>query len=266
MAWLETHLYSEVLGMEMTVNVILPQEKQPYTESGKLKVLWLLHGGSGDHTGWLRMSSAERYALDYGVAVVIPGVHNSCFTDMAHGGKYFTYMTEELPGALRRLLPRLSEAREDNYISGFSNGGYGCLRIGLARPDLYAAIGAFSAGDKSDIPFANDGSRKAIDRIILFGEGSLKNTDNDLKHLGREALRRGTPLPAVYHACGSLDPWLDLNELMRDFFSGLEGNPYRYQYHEAEGYGHTWDFWDMELLRFFDYLGLQRVPGAYIGL
>jgi putative tributyrin esterase len=266
MAWLETHLYSEVLEMEMTVNVILPQERQPYAGDGKLKVLWLLHGGSGDHTGWLRMSSAERYALDYGLAVVIPGVHNSCFTDMAHGGKYFTYMTEELPGALRRLLPRLSEAREDNYISGFSNGGYGCLRIGLARPELYAAIGAFSAGDKSDITFVNNGSQKAIDRIILFGENSLRNTDNDLKHLGREALRRGMPLPAVYHACGSLDPWLDLNELMRDFFCSLEGNPYRYQYKEAEGYGHTWDFWDMELLRFFDYLGLPKVPDAYIGL
>ncbi|WP_248926777.1 alpha/beta hydrolase [Paenibacillus hamazuiensis] len=266
MAWIETHFHSEILGMDMETNVILPQEKRPYSGDGKLKTLWLLHGGSGDATAWLRMSAIERYALEYGIAVVIPGGLNSCFTDMLHGGRFFTYVSEELPRILRHMFPRLSAAREDNYISGFSNGGYGCLRVGLARPDLYAAIGAFSAGDKSDIPFVNDGSKRAYDRIVLFGEGSLKNTHNDLKHLGREALRKGMPLPRVYHACGSLDPWLDLNEIMRDFFAGLEGNPYDYVYHEAEGHGHTWEFWDMEVVRFLEYLGLQKDGAKYIGI
>lgn len=266
MALIETHIFSEVLGMEMAVNVILPQEKQPYTGSGKLKVLWLLHGGSGDETGWLRMSSIERYALEYGIAVIIPGVLNSCFTDMKHGGRFFTYISEELPKVLQHMFPRLSSRTEDNYISGLSNGGYGCLKIGLSRPDLYSAIGAFSAGDKCDVPFVNDGSQRAKERIILFGEGNIKNTENDLKALGREALKKGIPLPRVYHACGSADPWLDLNEIMRDFFTGLEGNPYDYKYHEAEGMAHTWDFWDMEVLRFFDYLGLKKNEGKYIGL
>lgn len=266
MALIETHFFSEVLNMEMEANVVLPQERQPYSGDGKIKVLWLLHGGSGDATAWLRMSSVERYALEYGIAVVVPSGLNSCFADMAHGGRFFTYVADELPYILRPMFPRLSAAREDNYISGFSNGGYGCLRVGLARPDLYGAIGAFSAGDKSDVPFVNDGSPRSHDRIILFGDGSLKNTDNDLKHLGREALKKNIPLPRVYHACGSLDPWLDLNEMMRDFFTGLEGNPYDYQYHEAEGLGHTWEFWDRELLRFFEYLGMKKDGTRYMGL
>ncbi|WP_088105590.1 alpha/beta hydrolase [Halalkalibacter urbisdiaboli] len=266
MALIETHVFSEVLGMEMEVNVILPQEKQPYSGDGKLPVLWLLHGGSGDHTAWLRMSSIERYALEYGIAVISPGVHHSCYVDMTHGGKYFSYMTEELPAVLRHMFPRLSSKREDNYISGLSNGGYGCLKLGLARPDLYAAIGAFSAGDKSDIAFENDGSKRAYDRILLFGEGDIKETKNDLKHLGREAIKNGGELPRVYHACGSLDPWLDLNEKVKEFFIALEGNPYHYQYHLAEGYDHTWDFWDMEIIRFFKYLGLERNKEKYIGI
>lgn len=266
MALIETHIFSEVLGMEVEVNVVLPQEKQPYSGDGKLKVLWLLHGGSGDATAWLRMSSVERYANEYGVALVVPGGLSSCFTDMAHGGRFFTYVADELPLILRHMFPRLSAEREDNYISGFSNGGYGCFKVGLSRPEQYAAIGAFSAGDKSDVAFENDGSRKALDRIILFGEGSLKDTDNDLKHLGREAVRKSQVLPRVYHACGSQDPWLDLNELMRDFFTGLEGDPFRYEYHEAEGHGHTWEFWDMEIIRFFEYLGLERNGSRYIGL
>jgi putative tributyrin esterase len=263
MALIETFLHSEVLGMDTKVHVILPQEKRPYTGDGKLKVLWLLHGGSGDDTAWLRMSSIERYAHEYGIAVVVPGGLHSCFTDMEHGGRFFTYVAEELPRVLRKLYPRLSAERDNNYISGYSNGGYGCFRIGLARPEQYAAIGAFSAGDKSDVAFDNDGSARARERIILFGEESLKNTDNDLKHLGREALKKDGPLPRVYHACGGLDPWLDLNELMRDFFTGLEGDPYRYQYHEAEGHGHTWEFWDDEIVRFFEYIGLEKNGANY---
>ncbi|WP_233530938.1 alpha/beta hydrolase [Paenibacillus alkalitolerans] len=264
MALMETHFFSEVLEMEMQVNVILPQEKRPYTGDGKLKVLWLLHGGSGDHTAWQRMSRIESYANQYGIAVVLPGVLNSCYTNMAHGGRFFIYMTEELPAILRHLFPRLSSDREDNYISGLSNGGYGCFRIGLARPDLYAAIGAFSAGDKSDIALVNDGSDRAYDRILLFGEGDMKETENDLKFLGRQALAKGTPLPRVYHSCGSEDPWLHLNELMRVFFAGLPGNPYDYHYREAEGHGHTWEFWDEEIVRFLEFLGLRKGT-AYIG-
>jgi len=250
----------------MEVNVILPQERQPYGDNEKFKVLWLLHGGSGDSTAWLRMTSIERYAYEYGIAVVVPGAMNSCFTDMAHGGRFFTYLTDELPQVLRHLFPQLSEKREDNYVSGLSNGGYGCFKLGLARPDLYSAIGAFAAGDKSDVPFVNDGSQKARDRIILFGVGSIKNTDNDLKYLGREALKKGVPLPRIYHACGSLDPWLDLNEKMRDFFLNMEGCPYDYKYHQLDGYGHEWALWNIEVQNFLKFLGFEKGKSNYLGV
>ncbi|HZG87847.1 alpha/beta hydrolase [Paenibacillus sp.] len=257
MALMEAHVYSTILGMDVQTTVIMPQERQPYDGDGKLKTLWLLHGGSGDHSMWQRMSRIEQHANRFGIAVVLPGAMHSCWTDMAHGGRYFTYMTEELPGLMRQLFPRLSAEREDNLIAGLSNGGYGCFRIGLARPDLFGAIGAMSAGDKSDIAFVNDGSARAYDRILLFGEGDIRGTENDLKWLGRRAVAAGGPLPRVYHACGSEDPWLDLNHLMRDFFEGLEGNPFDYRYHEAEGHGHTWEFWDEEIVRFLQHLGLE---------
>ena len=266
MALIETHIFSRVLGMEIEVNVILPQERQPYSGDGKIKVLWLLHGGSGDDTAWLRMSNLERYALEYGIAVVLPGGFNSCFTNMMHGGQFFTYITEELPYILRHMFPRLSSLCQDNYISGFSNGGFGCLRVGLARPDLYAAIGAFSSGDKADVPFINNDSQRSSDRIIVFGHGNLKNTNNDLKYLGLEALKKGISLPKVYQACGSQDPWLDLNYMMRDFFTGLEGDPYEYQFHEVEGLGHSWEFWEIEVLLFLEYLGIENCGKKYIGI
>ena len=264
-ALIETCVYSEVLGMEVTLNVILPQERQPFQKEEKLKVLWLLHGGSGDAFAWLRMSNIEKYAMKFGIAVIMPGGMNSCFTDMEHGGQFFTYMTEELPGLIRHLFPRLSKEREDHYISGFSNGGYGCLRIGLARPDLYAAIGAFSAGNKADVPFSNDGSKKAKGRIEVFGDADIKNTDHDLEYLAIEAAKSNQVLPKIYHACGSEDPWLDLNDKVRDFFHELS-HSYDYSYHVADGYGHTWEFWDMEIQRFLETLSLKQDDTRFIGI
>jgi len=264
MAFIETHHYSKTLGMEMQFNIILPQERQPYKSEEKLKVLWLLHGGSGDSTAWSRMSNIERYALEYGIAVVMPGVYYSCCTDMEHGGRYCTYLADELPVIVHNMFSRLSKLREDNIIGGFSNGGYGCFKVGLTRPDVFGVICALSAGDKSDVPFVNDGSRKSLDRITLFGDKSIKGTNNDLKHLAIEAIKSGKPLPKIYHACGSLDPWLDLNLIMCDFFLSDQCNDYDYTYHQADNLGHTWEFWDTEIPLFLQFMELQKDSSKYI--
>lgn len=266
MAYIETHFFSEVLGMEMEVSVILPQERQPYTEDGKIKVLWLLHGSSGDATAWTRMSSIERYALEYGIAVVLPGGMNSCFADMVHGGRFHTYLTEELPGVMRHMFPLLSSKREDNFISGYSNGGFGCFKAGLSRPDIYCAIGALSSSNKAEKDFVNDGSQVAKDFIIQFGDVDFKNTNNDVRHLAREVLKKDAPPPRIYHAVGRLDPWFEKNIIIRDFFKSFEGDPFDYKHNIAEDKGHTWEFWDTEILKFFEYLGLEKVGTKYLKL
>ena len=39
----------------------------------------------------------------------------------------------------------------------------------------------------------------------------------------------------------------------RDFFQGMEGNPYHYVYEEHEGI-HGWDYWDEHITDFLNYL------------
>lgn len=87
----------------------------------KHPVLWLLHGGSDDDTIWLRRTSIERYVSELGLAVVMPQVHLSFYTDMAYGGQYGTFLMDELPRIARSFFP-LSEAREDNFVAGFVYG------------------------------------------------------------------------------------------------------------------------------------------------
>lgn len=93
----------------------------------KHPTLYLLHGLSDDHTIWLRRTSIERYVASMGLAVVMPAVHRSFYTDMDKGYRYWTFISEELPALARSFFP-LSDKREDNFAAGLSMGGYGAFK------------------------------------------------------------------------------------------------------------------------------------------
>ena len=101
MALFNMNFFSETLGMQSSVLVVIPQKSaagqigiENKANDKKYKVLYLLHGLSDDETIWLRRTSVERYASRYGIAVVMPNGHRSFYTDMRHGGAYYRYITE----------------------------------------------------------------------------------------------------------------------------------------------------------------------------
>ncbi|MDR0450325.1 MAG: esterase family protein [Treponema sp.] len=234
MSFLEINLYSDVLRMNMDVNMVLP------AGNSKIKTVWLLHGGHGDHNDWVRKTHCVRIAETAGIALIMPNVHYSCYVDMKNGLPYARYLGEELPVKMRAMFTRLSEKREDNYISGFSNGGYGSLRMGLLYPEVFGFVGAFAAGDHDSLEFVNDGSKVAKNRIALFGpEPDIHETSYSVKYLAAQLLKTDRPRPVIWHACGEFDPWYKGNRRNRRFFEGLEGDPFSYRYKEYPGMGHT---------------------------
>ena len=257
MALAKVHLYSPALGMETSCWVILPQRKDA-APLKKTPVLWLLHGHSGSCSDWLRKSNIERYALAHNLAVVMPSAFNSAYTDMAHGLKYFTYIADELPKKLQAMF-NFSTRREDNFIAGLSMGGAGSFKIGLSRPEQYAAIGCLSAGAINRGGSLNNSPR----RIMLYGEGPLDGTKNDPFFLTKAILEEGRPCPRIFHCCGSEDFLLPSAHETRDFFSALPGNPFQYEYLEAPG-AHTWQFWDEHIQDFIRFLNLPDKGEEYI--
>ena len=115
MALLHTDFFSNVLGMCVQMDVILPQRTtgqigmEGKTRLGKYPTLYLLHGLSDDHTIWQRRTSIERYVADLGIAVVMPCTHRAWYTDTATGMKYWTYISEELPAICRDFFPNMSD-------------------------------------------------------------------------------------------------------------------------------------------------------------
>ena len=144
MAFTEFHYYSETLEIDVSVNVILPETRIMAQQEGKpLPTLYLLHGLSDDHTHWVRQTRLEFYARKYRLAIIMPCVNRSFYTDMKRGAKYFTFVSEELPRVMEMYFP-LSSRREDRFAAGLSMGGYGATKLGLRLPERYAAIASLS--------------------------------------------------------------------------------------------------------------------------
>jgi S-formylglutathione hydrolase FrmB len=224
---------SSALGVECGVNVILPDTPGP----GKLPCLWLLHGLSDDHTAWQRYSAIERHARAHRLAVVMPAVNRSFYMDMKSGAKYFTYVAEELPKAMRAFFP-ISDKRADNFVAGLSMGGYGAFLLALRKPENYAVAATFSGA--MDIVGCHRNIKPDADYV--FGKKSPKDTDADLFHLVRKHAAEKTRLPKLHLYCGAKDFLYESNLRMAAELKKL-GVPFDYS--ESPTHEHTWDYWDL---------------------
>ncbi len=204
--------------MAVSVSVVLPQPAQreigmnAVASGEEHPVLWLLHGASDDHTTWLRRTSIERYASERGLAVVMPNAHLSSYANMAHGGRFYDFVSDELPRLMREFLP-LSAKREDNFIAGNSMGGYGAMKIGVNHPDRYAAIGCFSAGvNRPGAPRSSvipEDEWKRRQKLLYDGQditGTLEDTLAMVKKNSTLPVCRASTIPAAHRTFSSTAP------------------------------------------------------------
>jgi len=252
MAFLECYFKSEVLGMEQPFNVILPQVRMSDIENRgkKFPVLYLLHGLSDDHTKWMRMTSIERYALQYNLAVVMPNVNRSFYADMKYGLKYYTYITRELPHMVRTTFP-VSDKREDNFIAGLSMGGYGAFMIALRNPNMFSAAASLSGAlDLAGHIDNNDEQIAPMTKLIFGSPEEFINSDYNLMNLLKKVSREKDRLPRLYQCCGTEDYIYPMNTSFRD--AAMEFGV-DLTYEEGPG-GHEWGYWDAKIRRVLEWI------------
>lgn len=252
MALLECYFKSEVLDMEQPFNVILPQIRISDTENRgkKFPVLYLLHGLSDDHTKWVRMTSIERYASQYGLAVVMPNVNRSFYADMKYGLKYYTYISKEIPYIAQTMFP-ISEKREDNFIAGLSMGGYGAFMIALRNPEMFSAAASLSGALDLNL-LMDDGDEQAVAlREMIFGSSEeFLDSEYNLIRLLTKVSREKERLPRLYQCCGTEDFIYPANVSFRDAAMKL-GIDLTYE----EGPGdHIWGYWDSKIQRALEWM------------
>ena len=252
--------FSESLEMCTEAYVLLPQrgtagrigDTNGEVGQGKFKCLYLLHGLSDDQSIWMRRTSIERYAEQYGIAVVMPFGGRSFYTDMKFGMRYYTYIAKELPARIADTF-NISTDRQDNFIAGLSMGGYGALRIALSAPERFGA--AFAMSPLVDLARAITRGNSAITpeemRNVFGPPDEQAERGNDLLALARKARTSDAPPRIAVHTgtedllyndgvclCGELEKlaWPDLEYSL-----------------DAPG-KHDWSYWSAQIpamLEFF---------------
>lgn len=258
MALMHASFFSDELEMIVNMDVILPQitkfnPRRPAMKAdGTYPTIYLLHGLSDDHTMWMRYTSIERYVSEIGCAVVMPNVHQSFYCNMAHGLNYWNFVSEELPRMCRSFFPNMSPKREDNFAIGVSMGGYGAIKLGLLKPESFAAVASLSGALDLAMEMDNEKSRRpdAVWQMVFGDKASVRDSDNDLLAVARRQTEAGVTMPKLYIWCGSGDFLLQENHHARDVFTqlGLDVT-----YSESQGY-HAWNYWDEQVKRVLDWL------------
>jgi S-formylglutathione hydrolase FrmB len=256
MALIDCHFKSETLDMQTAMYVIIPDasiQARQRRALPALRVLYLLHGLSDDHTVWQRRTSIERYVEQLELAVVMPNVHRSFYTNMVRGYRYWDFVSTELPRVVRALFP-ISDRREDTFAAGLSMGGYGAYKLALGKPESFA--GAASLSGALAITGASQGSISE-EWQNTFGEPDrVRGTESDLFHLVRSVAHGGGPKPKLYQCCGTEDFLYWQNASFRDAVQPLGLD---YCYEEGPG-AHEWSYWDKMIVRALEWLELTRSP------
>ncbi len=258
MALMHVDFFSDVLGMCVEMDVIIPQATSGQigmngvADTGPYQTLYLLHGMSDDHTIWQRRTSIERYAAELGLAVVMPSTQLGFYTDMYIGQKWWTYISQELPEICRTFFP-LSDKREDTFAAGLSMGGYGAAKLGLGMPEAFSNVATLSGG----LDIVAHRKKVSPDRESywedVFGPPDvMQGSDNDLFALA-EKCAKGGQKPRIYQWCGTEDFLYQDNLAFRDHIQKLG---FDLTYEEDPG-DHQWKYWDETIQRVLKWLPLK---------
>ncbi len=175
--------------------------------------------------------------------------------DTKHGDfKYFTQLSVETPKVVRHLFP-LSENPEENYIAGFSMGGYGSLKWMLRDPEKFAAFGLFS-GIKN-VPEILPEKEDTEDSFYMFASafGDRKNvigTEDDICYMIKKQKDAGKKFPRGYMATGMEDTHYQENVAFMDKYEAMGVEFERIIDHGA----HNWEYCNKHVRQFLEWLNI----------
>jgi putative tributyrin esterase len=234
MAVCEIHTTANNALMKMSAfYAILPEKMQ-----GPFPVLYLLHGLSDDHSGWVRRTSIERHVQNLPLIVIMPDGGRGWYADSKSNPRmaYETFITQDLIEFVDSTFQTRAE-RAGRAVAGLSMGGYGAFKLALQHPDLFCAAVSFSGAVDMRYRMEQNPVWSAEFRAI-FGDEFAGSREDII------ALLEQVPAdqrPALWMSTGDQDGLLEDNRRAHAHMERL-GIPHFYR--EDPGYGHGWDYWD----------------------
>jgi S-formylglutathione hydrolase FrmB len=236
MAFATINYHSRSLQKASSFNVVFPDDPdapRPWS------VFYLLHGLSDDHTIWMRRTSIERYVADLPLVVVMPDGGRGFYTNAREGPAYEDDLLKDIVGLVDRTFPVKAE-RAGRAIGGLSMGGYGAVKLGLKRPELFSSVNSHSGALGM---FRSEAGRSRIPRAEferVFGKSPRGQSEDTFALV--ERIDHGL-VPALRLDCGTDDFLLEQN---RAFHRHLESLHIPHEYQEFPG-SHDWSYWDLHV-------------------
>jgi S-formylglutathione hydrolase FrmB len=226
-------VYSNSMKKKLKAVIIKPDN---YNSSEPLPVVYLLHGYSDNHAGWVTKAAGFQKAADlHHMIIVCPdGGYSSWYWDspVDAQSQYETYISKELVSFVDMQYKTIKD-RKGRAITGLSMGGHGALYLALKHQDVFGAAGSMSGG--VDIrPFPNNWDMaKRLGKLADQPERWEKNTVINMLHLL-------TPNNlSLIIDCGTEDFFYEVNE---NLHKQLLYRNIPHDYLTRPG-GHNWPYW-----------------------
>ena len=243
-------LPSKILNMERKYAIYLPPDYESSTRS--YPVLYLLHGGGDDQTGWVQFGEVMNItdkAIAEGKAtpmiIVMPDANTTRrgYANNATG----TWLYEDF--FFKELMPfvekkyRIKADKRFRAIAGLSMGGDGSFTYALHHPELFSSACPLSAGTG---PLTMDVAKTNVRRAdstatdgqieAFYNRQSVPLLVNNVPDSLKKAVR-------WYIDCGDDDFLFEGNSLVHIAMRKKE-IPHEFRIRNG---GHTWTYWRQAL-------------------
>ena len=239
---------SEILGGERKYAIYLPPDYDSSERS--YPVLYLLHGGGDDQTGWVQFGEVLHIAdeaINEGKAtpmvIVMPdasGEQRGYFNSLSGDWRYEDFFFEEfLPFVEQRY--RIKGEKRYRAVAGLSMGGGGSFIYALHRPELFssaaplsASTGALSLEDFKARLSQSDQNASVSDSVVeaYYNRHSALALVKAMPEDQTEAVR-------WYIDCGDDDFLYEGNSLIH---IAMRQREIAHEYRVRDG-GHSWTYW-----------------------
>ena len=238
---------SKILNMDRKFAIYLPPDYESSQRS--YPVLYLLHGGGDDQTGWVQfgevLTIADKAIKEGGATamiIVMPDANTGkrgYFNDINGQFKYEDFFFQELMPHVEKTY-RIKGEKRFRAVSGLSMGGGGSFMYALHHPELFSAACPLSAStgpltlDDAKKNYRANNNQTLSDTTIssYFNRHNAVNLINNM----HDSLKRSV---RWYIDCGDDDFLFEGNSLVH-IAMRKKNIPHEFRIRDG---GHTWEYW-----------------------
>ena len=248
---------SKILKGERKFAVYLPPDYESSQRS--YPVLYLLHGGGDDQTGWVQFGEvltiadkAIRDGIATPMVIVMPDANTGrrgYFNSMKADWRYEDFFFEELLPYVEKKY-RIKGEKQYRAVAGLSMGGGGSFMYALHHPELFSSACPLSA---STGPITLEDARNQLKRdSVVVSDDKLTAYYNRQSALALVNAMPDDKKKAVrwYIDCGDDDFLYEGNSLIH---IAMRKKEIPHEFRTRDG-GHTWTYWRASLYAVLEFV------------